>query len=208
MKNRFKYYLIMILSCLSLIGIGFASWIVAVDIEKNITGTINVDDVLNGNDYLECTNFTSLKYFTDWFVRDDNKLTDTGTIKAIFKINNKSCKTRFGKDGVNDLNIMLTLSRNNLYIFNEADKMEMGVIIKQGDTKLTCNNTVPADAAYDRYYTSFNIPNFRSASDEIVIEVTYTFKIINSTHYTQTVFSELYRNQTEQFKISARITGN
>lgn len=205
MKNRFKYYLIMILSCLSLIGIGFASWIVAVDIEKNITGTINVDDVLNGNDYLECTNFTSFKYFTQAFVGEDKRLSKTGTLKATFNINNKNCKTRFGKDGVNDLNIMLTLSRNNLYVFNAKDKMEMGVIIKQGDTKLT---TVPADAAYDRYYTSFNIPNFKSASDEIVIEVTYTFKIIDSTYYRETVFSELYRNQTEQFKISARIMGN
>ena len=103
---------------------------------------------------------------------------------------------------------MLTLSRNNLYVFNVKNNMEMGVIIKQGDTELTCHNTVPADAAYDRYYTSFNIPNFQSASDEIVIEVTYTFKIIDYTYYRETVFSELYRNQPEQFKISARITGN
>lgn len=207
MKRQFKYYLIIVLTCLSLIGVGFASWIVAVDFTETITGSIVVEDVLNGNDYLECTEFKSFKYFSTAFVNEDNYLSKVGTIKATLKINNKNCKTRFGKDNDTDLGIQLTLTRLNLYKFNNIEGVKLDVSVKQDTVELSCENTKPDTETYDSYYTTFSIPSFQSLDDEIIINVTYTFEIVDIVYYSEEVFSELYRNQTEQFKLSARITG-
>lgn len=208
MKNHFKYYIVMILVSLSVISVGFASWFVAKDFDISTSGSIYVDDVLKGGDYIECTDFTAFKYFKTGFVNSQNKLVRTGTLNAKLTVKIDNCKKKF-KQG-NDLDIVLTLTRSNLSKFNNRTDMTLTPTVSiQNGNVIASNTTNPGTEFYDSMFTEFTISNYINYDGNIIVLVTYEFKMVEPNgrnYFIDTIFPELINHQSTEFVISARIT--
>ena len=201
-KIKLTYYLVMLLSLISLVSVGFASWTVTDDFSTTASGMIVVDDVMKVNDYITCdsSNLTKFGYFKSGFVNENGEISNLGTIATSITINIANCKRKF--NDCDTLEIDLNLESEYLSLFNSVDNLEMSVELKNGDDVITTTNT-----SGDKLYLSiFDLRDFKSMSDKVTINVVYTFEIKNLEYFKTNVYPILLR-QSFNFVLSAKLTG-
>lgn len=201
-KIKLTYYLVMLLSLISLVSVGFASWTVTDDFSTTASGMIVVDDVMKVNDYITCdsSNLTKFGYFKTGFVDENGEISKVGTIATSITINIANCKRKF--NDCNTLEIDLNLESQYLSLFNSVGNLEMSVELKNGDNVITTTNT-----SGDKLYLSiFDLTNFKSMYDKVTIDVVYTFEIKNNEYFTTEVYPIL-RRESFNFVLSAKLTG-
>ena len=192
----------MLLSLISLVSVGFASWTVTDDFSTTASGMIVVDDVMKVNDYITCdsSNLTKFGYFKSGFVNEKGEISNIGTIATSITINISNCKKKFPE--CNTLEIDLSLESKYLSLFNSVGNLEMNVELKNGEKVITTTNT-----SGDKLYLSiFDLRNFKSMSDKVTINVVYTFEIKNIEYFKTNVYPTLLR-QSFNFVLSAKLTG-
>lgn len=116
MHTKLKFSIMMILASLAIFSVGFASWsIVGNSPTNNVFGTVEVDNVINSNDYIT-TNAEIFEYYNDCFVlvtRDDSGnildvvTSNIGYITIHISINLIRCKEIY--NNMNNLVIDTTL---------------------------------------------------------------------------------------------------
>lgn len=200
-KVKLTYYLVMLLSLISLVSVGFASWTVTDDFSTTASGMIVVDDVMKVNDYITCSsNVNKFAFFKTGFVDETGKVSNVGTIETTLTVNIANCKKKFPE--CNTLEIDLSLESEYLSLFNSVGNLEMNVELKNGEDVITTTNT-----SGDKLYLSiFDLSDFKSMADKITINVVYTFEIKNIEYFKTNVYPILLR-QSFNFVLSAKLTG-
>ena len=197
-RLKMQCTILIILACLSIMSVGFASWVTINDSDITISGSIVVDNVLDSNNYITCNNIQVFKYFKTGFVSDDNKIVNTGYISFDLVINNKTCKENFKDD--QNLDISLQLESNNLNLFH-SDIISMEV--KKN------NETRPHLFSNDNNICvlPITITNFHSDSDTITLHIEYVFTILNTEKFSNEVYPILITDNFN-FALSAKLTGS
>ena len=209
MNRKISLILMTIVALLSLITVGFASWIITDSDLAESSGMIVVDDVIKVNNYITCdTDIKKFKFFKTGFVNEDGTINNIGTIEASLNINIYNCKSKF-KDS-HTLEIDLSLESENLNVFLESENLVITVTIMNGSTPIKTSsfdndeNTV--------LLTIFDIEDFHNLPDKLTLNVVYTFEIRDTDvmsgkdYFSKTVYPILIRNSFN-FVLSAKLTG-
>lgn len=197
-KLRIQYSIFIILAFLSIMSVGFASWVTANDSSFSFNGSIVVDDIQDNNNYITCNNLKIFKYFKTGFVDENNEIVKNGSISFDLVINNKNCKTKFTDS--TDLEISLQLESNNLNLFH-SDIISMEV--KKDNA--TQNPLLSSDQTI--CVLPITITNFKQERDTITLKIEYLFTITNLDEFSNTVYPILLTNDFN-FVLSAKLTGS
>ena len=197
-RLRIQYFVLTILAALSIVSVGFASWVTANDTTFSFNGSIVVDDIQDSNHYITCNNLQIFKYFKTGFVDENNKIVNNGSISFDLVINNKNCKNKF-TDSTN-LEISLQLESDNLNLFH-SDIISMEVK-KDNETQ---NPLLSFDQ--NICVLPITIENFQSNGDTITLKIEYLFTITNLNEFSNTVYPILITNDFN-FVLSAKLTGS
>ena len=197
-RLRIQCSILIILAFLSIISVGFASWVTINDSDITIKGSIVVDNVLDSNNYITCDKMKIFKYFKTGFVSDDNKIVETGSISFDLVINNKTCKEKFKNE--QNLEISLQLESNNLNLFH-SDIISMEV--KKND--VTQNPLLSFDS--NICVLPITISNFQNESDNITLHIEYLFTILDKKGFSNEVYPKLITDNFN-FALSAKLTGS
>ena len=200
-KIKLTYYLVMLLSLISLVSVGFASWSVTDNLETSVSGMIVVDDVMKVNDFIVCDseNVESFKYYKTGFVKN-GQISNVGTITASITVNIEKCKTTF-KDS-NTLVIELYLESDILPLLN-SNEISTGVVINGTEIN-------PGDKNDGKIcFVIYELEDIDTISSNIInLDVTYTFTIKEGSnqYFADNVYPILLHDSFN-FTLSARLTG-
>lgn len=208
-RLRLQCTILIILACLSIISVGFASWVTTTDsISTTIDGTIIVDDVATNTEYLS-SNLIPFNYYKTKFVDEENNLTDTGTMTAILTLTEKGMNL-FKNDS--SMEIQLNLYCKYLSLLNDSTNILMNVSAEliTGDSSLL---SITSKSYNDTDYNLvLNIQNINTLA-EISIKVYYVFTINNQTntirgyqYFYNNVYPKLINNELT-FKLGTKFTG-
>lgn len=193
-RLRIQYFILIILSFMSIISVGFATWVTTNDIAATdeITGVIEVEDVIKSNDYLQVIP-ESLKYYKTGFVDENGKITNDGKMKVDITLKLDKCKETFAS--YNDLKISLkVLYSDKSFNFINNDNIVMTVNVLNAEKQV---NTISNNCCI----TDIKISNFQSL-ENITLSVIYAFT--NNSNIFSNVFESLKQNT---FSYSAMISG-
>ena len=202
-KIKLTYYLVILLSLISLVSVGFASWSITDDLSTDVSGMIVVDDVMKVNDYITCdsSNLTKFGYFKTGFVNENSEISNVGTITTSIVINADNCKKKFGDSDL--LQIYLYLQSDYLSWFYN-DYMEMSIELKYKDNTTPISSTQVFDN--ELHSTNFNVNISELNGSNITIDVIYTFRIIDNSYFSKYVYPILLRDNFN-FILSAKLIG-
>ena len=208
---KLRFYLVIFLAMVSLISVGFATWVATNEVITTADGAVIVEDVLKTNNYITCSSedITKFSYFDTGFVNDDGSISTTGSIVSIVNVNMDTCKVQF-KDS-DTLAIELALEYSELSLF-KTDGMEMIVEVVELDednkpiTTNTCVGYEEPLSNSKKYITHLYIDDFKDLSGSVKIQITYTF-IISDMDYYQEKILPILRTEEFNFVVSARLTG-
>ena len=196
-RLRIQYSIFIILAFLSIMSVGFASWVTANETTFSFNGSIVVDDIQDSNHYITCNNLQIFKYFKTGFVDENNKIVNNGSISFDLVINNKNCKAKFTDS--TDLEISLQLESNNLNLFHsDIISMEVKKDNEPQNPLLSFDQTICV--------LPITITNFKQEKDTI-IKIEYLFTITNLDEFSKTVYPILLTNDFN-FVLSAKLTGS
>ena len=197
-RLRLQCTILIILACLSIISVGFASWVTANDTTFSFNDSIVVDDIQDNNNYITCNNLKIFKYFKTGFVDENNKIVNNGSISFDLIINNKNCKAKFTDS--TDLEISLQLESNNLNLFHsDIISMEVKKDNEPQNPLLSFDQTICV--------LPITITNFKQERDTITLKIEYLFTITNLDEFSNTVYPILLTNDFN-FVLSAKLTGS
>lgn len=197
-RLRLQCTILIILACLSIISVGFASWVTANDTTFSFNGSIVVDDIQDNNNYITCNNLKIFKYFKTGFVNENNEIVKNGSISFYLVINNKNCKAKFTDS--TDLAISLQLESNNLNLFHsDIISMEVKKDNEPQNPLLSFDQTICV--------LPIKITNFKQEKDTITLKIEYLFTITNLNEFSNTVYPILLTNDFN-FVLSAKLTGS
>ena len=211
-RNKVHFYLVMFLATLSLISVGFASWVASEGMTTSTSGMIVVDDVMRYNEYITCSsgNITDFSYFG--FVDSEGNISTTGTLVAQITIHKEKCNEEFKDCDTLEVNILLDSDSLGLLNDDENIKFTAAIYIvykEQGkeDEKLT--GVTPSINPEDdtTYELKFNLPIDQDSND-LILTLVYTFEIQEGKfdHYSKDVYPIL-KDENFNFAITAKLTG-
>lgn len=160
MLKKSKVYLIMFLCIMSSFSIGFASWSINQNDSTEITGNIDVQNVINSKDYIKPdTTKGDDNSGIDWFdyeetayLNDDGvTYNDTGYIDAYFLIDIQKCKQLFGS--FNSLEVTLTLK----YLDNNSTDLNIFMDHSNKDGRRSIRNSI--NCSTDAFVSSHAVVN-------------------------------------------------
>ena len=207
-RMRLNSYLVIFLATLSLISVGFASWVASNGMTASTSGMIVVEDVLKVNEYITCSSegITKFSFFKTGFVNngeialfEENGNTFTsGIITTKLEVKIANCKSKFSD--CNTLEIDLNLMADQIALFNSGSDSKITVSVN--------DNRFVIDDDYitvSPFVTIMYLDDFQSLEDTIEITVTYTFKVTTS-YYESTIYPELLADDFK-FILSAKLVG-
>ena len=196
---KFRFYVIMILATLSLVSVGFASWIATETIYESSTGLIIVDDVLKVNDFITCSSedITEFSFFKTGFVDEEGNISTSGKIASLLTINLDACENEF-KD-CDSIEVQFSMLQEKLSLFNDAVNISYTASVMQGENEISSVTTSNANLCV----TTFEIP---LSGGVIQVLITYTFTIENVDYYKTNIYPLLLKDDFN-FTLSAKLTG-
>ena len=196
---KFRFYVVMILATLSLVSVGFASWIASESISESVNGLIVVEDVRKVNEYITCSSedITMFRFFKTGFVNSDGSISTTGNITANLTIDLDTCESEFSD--CNTLEVQIDLMQENFALFNSQGNLTKTVIVKKGSETIASLTTTNETMCV----TTFDVP---ITSGDVEIQVVYSFTIENLDYYKTNVYPKLL-NDEFNFILSAKLTG-
>lgn len=213
MFSKLKFAFLMFLSCFTIFSVGFASWnISASSSSTNASGFIQVDNVINSNEYITfvdstgnpTTEFNVFDFYKTGFVNDASEIVDEGTLQFYLKINLKKCFEKFTDASSLLFNLEL-LCNSNINIFNNSEKLGRGISVEnltQPGSSCNENETVSTDGTTS--LLSFSLDN---TLETVTIKITYTFTIKDSDYFKTTLY-EAFNRDDFSFSLSTKFSGN
>ena len=221
MTKKFMISVIAILSSISLVSIGFASWTIASG-NSTIGGIITAEDVMYTDHYVTITKAKPLTYCSKGFVNPDNQseILNKGSLDLNVTLRNlKEFKTKFSTStskidslGV-DINLSYEQQGTYQYLFNTDSSKEL--VFDQGkitssDSSFTLPTTYTKNTA--QYTSSSFIPLnglLNGSRDTYTFNVKYTFthnSSINESNF-KTKLLDTFK-KPNLFKVNVRLEGS
>lgn len=202
---RIKYFIFSILAMLSIVSIGFASWITIVDNTSTIIdGNIYVDDIMYSNDYISCENVEMFSFFRYGFVKD-NQFINHGDIIVPITIKNIN--------NTQTINTTIFLEYYNLKIFKDNSWITISAIVEDQNGNQLEN--VEISTLQTKIILDFTTSQLSEDQSTYNYTITYSFSYADNIgnqemfrrYIYPTLVSDLY-NEKLKFKFSALIKGN
>ena len=221
MTKKFMISLIALLSSISLVSIGFASWTIAAG-NNSISGTITAEDVMYTDHYVTITKAKPLTYCSLGFVNPDNQsvIVNKGVLDLNIQLKNlKEFKTKFSTStsNINSLGVDISLSYESQgtyqYLFNTNSSNEL--VFDEG--KITTTDTTFAlPSTYTKNTTKYNSTSFiplngllNGSRDTYTFNVKYTFthnSSINKTNFKAKLLDTF--KKPNLFKVNVKLEGS
>ncbi len=104
-----------LLLCMTMVSVGFSSWMLLRADPKTVTGSFGVYGVSNSTDLIYMYGDVDVfDYKAESFVDKDGKPTDVGKITVPYRVNIDKCKDTYGNSWGGSLDLHLTLRAENV----------------------------------------------------------------------------------------------
>ena len=113
MTLKTKMSLLVFLTSLSIVSIGFSSWSITAETTAEINGNIEVDNVVDVKDCVYISSINELKYCEYGFMNDSNQIVDEGKLTLGYYVDLNQCEAYFSPLSSLEITLSLTLSDND-----------------------------------------------------------------------------------------------
>ena len=211
MTLKAKMSLLVFLTSLSIVSIGFSSWSITVETNAEAIGNIEVDNVINNNNMITQETVHEFTYSELGFTNSNNLLTKTGEIIVDYTINLKNCKEFLTE---NSLSVNLTMKYqaesgtfnlfkdsgnaseyNKLNISYSTDGNIWNSILDSQITDYQCLSIINFDKVLDSNY----------GSDTLSFSIKYSFEVTSGLYFNNNFYSVLEAEGFE-FLLTASLT--
>ena len=211
MTLKAKMSLLVFLTSLSIVSIGFSSWSITVETNAEAIGNIEVDNVINNNNMITQETVHEFTYSELGFTNSKNLLTKTGEIIVDYTINLKNCKEFLAE---NSLSVNLTMKYqaesgtfnlfkdsgnaseyNKLNISYSTDGNIWNSILDSQITDYQCLSIINFDKVLDSNY----------GSDTLSFSIKYSFEVTSGLYFNNNFYSVLELEGFE-FLLTASLT--
>ena len=188
MTLKAKMSLLVFLTSLSIVSIGFSSWSITVESQAEIGGKIEVDNVIDVKDciYLNINNgddntgITNLKFSTSGFFNDKNQINTQGFTTVFYELDLKNCNSIFSPLATLDFSFSMTYSDN-------TTKCKLiDSYLKKTNTEIKVNNNVISNTysyANNEYKVSFSLNDILSSYNPEDDSYANRYRTISITYY-------------------------
>lgn len=198
--------LIAIFSIISMLSMGFASWVIHTPIEDipQPEGNFEVDDTVMVSDYLTLTNFDVFNYCQYGYVDKTNTIDDYGYITADFELDLNKCKELYV--GLNTIDVVVELgysssvtSSYNIFLSNNTSTVTHS--LTNSSAAATISTATNQNKKYQVTASFSDVSSI--ASDTITFSIEYKF---NGFYFNNTTYN-LLKMSNFGFAINAKIQG-
>lgn len=112
MTLKAKMSLLVFLTSLSIVSIGFSSWSITAETTAEINGNIEVDNVVDVKDCVYITSINELKYCEYGFMNNSNQIVDEGKLTLGYYVDLNQCESYFSPLGTLEITVSIGLSNN------------------------------------------------------------------------------------------------
>ena len=205
MTLKSKMSVLVLLTSVSIVSIGFSSWSITTETNAEIGGNIEVDNIISSDDFIKL----------DTSKGDNNTgiIGSKGHMVEYFKIDLKECKSFFVEH--NSLSIDLTLkyddsTPSDYNMFLQSSRQSITPTFSDSDIK--ANKTSSNSATYLSYNLLFEkiLYNYDSLADKqyYYFSVDYLFfATISGGYYANNIYPCLYADKVK-FSLTLTIQGS
>ena len=205
MLKEYKTMIILTLCCLTMVSIGFSSWVVTnPNTTEDVNGSLEADSIIDNRKYIVANEQVAFKYSQLGFIKN-NIFSKEGEVTSSYTINTKACADYFTSLGeeCNSLNLELTMKYAEGFsatydIFNEGD-VEVSYDIGSGYITENINSVV---SDY-QVCSTINITNITSTN--LNVSFKFTFTIPYGASFKNGVYKELLSKEGFSFDFSAKL---
>ncbi len=209
MFSKFRAFFIMILACLCLVSIGFASWITSFDITNlSLSSSILVDDVFKYNDYIIINETNIFDIYTTGFVDKDKNISNTGKITANFTINLKECFNKLNSIDKLNFSIRLETSNNSNLFKNAYLTSSISLSVNNISYQPIADINDKTEKYINTLGESFSDIDFELTKGEDTVNVLLEYQFILKDNTDFNDIYEMLNNDNFSIAISARFNAN
>ena len=221
MTLKSKMSVLVLLTSVSIVSIGFSSWSITTETNAEIGGNIEVDNIISSDDFIKLdtskgdnnTGIIELDYNENGYINTNGFIGSKGHMVAYFKIDLKECKSFFVEH--NSLSIDLTLkyddsTPSDYNMFLQSSRQSITPTFSDSDIK--ANKTSSNSATYLSYNLLFEkiLYNYDSLADKqyYYFSVDYLFfATISGGYYANNIYPCLYADKVK-FSLTLTIQGS
>ena len=228
MTLKKKLSLLVFLTSVSIVSIGFSSWSITAESTAELNGNIQVDNVINSSECLKLnTTPQFFLYGERGFVDSNNKYVEKSIVEVNYVIDVAVCRTYF--TNLNSINISIVLSHNEDIVFEDGKGLFDTYTVSNTDAYLSSGYNFETsvklnDAELQTYNDevdtnkntiSFDLSSydFTSNPNSIALTIYYSWWIDGSTSYfNENIYTKIYDTSTSEnklkFVLESIISGN
>ena len=205
MLKEYKTMIILTLCCLTMVSIGFSSWVVTnPNTTEDVNGSLEADSIIDNRKYIVANIPVAFEYSQLGFIKN-NIFSKEGEVTSSYTINTKACADYFTSLGekCNSLNLELTMKYAEGFsatydIFNEGN-VEVSYDIGSGYITKNINSVV----SNYQVCSTINITNITSTN--LNVSFKFTFTIPYGASFKNGVYKELLSKEGFSFDFSAKL---
>ena len=219
MTLKTKMSLLLFLTSVSIVSIGFSAWSITAETTAEINGNIKVDNVvsiddcvyLNTNKGIDSSGVDILRYYENGFIDSENYIVDLGTMTVYYTVDLEKCNDIFAPS--NNLCVEITLkysdSDSNCTLIDKYLSSNKGYLITS-DKQYSLGSITNVDNEYTIPLSFINVLSSYNAQDVSTryfnFSITYTFEYTGS-NFKLDIFEYLYTNNLS-FTFVTKATAN
>ena len=217
MTLKTKMSLLVFLTSISIVSIGFSSWSITAETTAELNGNIQVDNVSDSKEfvYLDDSNgdvideandihsgIDTIDYCETSFINSDGLVDDTGGIAVYFIIDQAKCKSLFVGASSLKLSVTIKYSDNITPTYNIFDNIyTSGDLMSSFSHTVSCEKTFTESDPYNienyEYSLDFNFPNilsnYDSTKEQSELSFTMNYSVFSKIgeYFTENIYSLL-----------------
>ena len=232
MTLKTKMSLLLFLTSISIVSIGFSSWSITAETTAELNGNIQVDNVISSDKYVYLdttkgdnnTGISCFKYQDYGYLNDDGTaVTDTGYIKAYFTMDLEKCNELFVGD-YRSIQIDFKLhftdeTTTNLNLFKYAiteqgyQDISSECILENNNIKMSKSEVLGSDSVVE-YKSTFVFNNLleyyesNTSNKTIDFEIRYSLFATTGNFFYNNIFKYLYQDMIEliNFQLEVQVS--
>ena len=198
MTLKSKMSLLVFLTSLSIVSVGFSSWSITAETTAEINGNIEVDNVISTEDCIYVNEIDTIKMCENGFLDEDNHIVSTGKITFHYTVNVENCKSYFAPLS------SLSLTSNLALVGEEECDLINSITGYSLEIDASYNSSNSASNDFKKIYFSLN--DFIDIDEELFeFTVTMFFEYEIGDSFKNNIYDVMTKNNI-QFIIRNEIT--
>ena len=198
MTLKTKMSLLLFLTSVSIVSIGFSSWSITAETTAELNGNIEVDNVISTDDCIYINQIETVKMCEIGFTDDSNHIVSNGKITIHYVVNVDNCKSYFSP--LSSLKLVSTLS---LYGEKQCDLIDS---ITDYNVNLNEPYNYSDSSSNDNKTITFSLNNFTDIDVELFeFTITMFFEYEIGEKFKTNIYDVMNENNI-QFIVQNEIT--